>query len=110
MLTMSTVMKSRGQIGKDYAAYFARPYGVIKTGIQSVVEIVRERRDNQRQEKTGIEPKIARSRVYAVMRAWATVIQLDLQVAAVVGDILAGRPAIYTTFLAYDEVAHHSGI
>ena len=110
MLTMSTVMKSRGQIGKDYAAYFARPYGVIKTAIQSVVEIVRERRDNQRQEKTGIEPKIARSRVYAVMRAWATVIQLDLQVAAVVGDILAGRPAIYTTFLAYDEVAHHSGI
>jgi hypothetical protein len=28
----------------------------------------------------------------------------------VVGDVLAGRPAIYTTFLAYDEVAHHSGI
>ena len=27
-----------------------------------------------------------------------------------VGDILAGRPVIYTTFLAYDEVAHHSGI
>ena len=110
MLTMSTVMKSRGQIGKDYAAYFARPYGVIKTGIHTVVEIVRERRDNQRQEKTGIEPKIERSRVYAVMRAWATVIQLDLQVAAVVGDILSGRPSIYTTFLAYDEVAHHSGI
>ena len=44
------------------------------------------------------------------MRAWATVIQLDLQVAAVVGDMIAGRPAIYTTFLAYDEVAHHSGI
>jgi hypothetical protein len=31
-------------------------------------------------------------------------------VATVIGDVLAGRPAIYTTFLAYDEVAHHSGI
>lgn len=110
LLTMSNVMKPRGQIGKDYAAYFARPYGVIKTVIHSVAEIFRERRDNQRQERTGIEPKITRSRVYAVMRAWATVVQLDLQVAAVVGDILAGRPSIYTTFLAYDEVAHHSGI
>lgn len=110
MLTMSTVMKPRGQIGKDYAAYFARPYGVIKTAIHTMVEFTRERRDNQRQERTGIEPKIARSRVYAVMRAWATVIQLDLQVAAVVGDILSGRPSIYTTFLAYDEVAHHSGV
>jgi len=110
MLTMSTVMKPRGQIGKDYAAYFARPYGVIKTFLHTLAEIFRERRDNMRQEKTGIEPKIGRSRVYAVMRAWATVIQLDLQVSAVVGDILAGRPSIYTTFLAYDEVAHHSGI
>jgi hypothetical protein len=26
------------------------------------------------------------------------------------GAQLAGRPVIYTTFLAYDEVAHHSGI
>jgi uncharacterized membrane protein YvlD (DUF360 family) len=110
MLTMSTVMKSRGQIGKDYAAYFARPYGVIKTFIHTLVEMVRERRDNRRQEKTGIEPKIERSRVYAIMRAWATVIQLDLQISGVVGDVLSGRPTIYTTFLAYDEVAHHSGI
>jgi len=110
MLTMSTVLKPRGQIGRDYAAYFARPYGVIKTGIHSLAEIVRERRDRLRQERVGVVPKIARSRSYAAMRAFATVIQLDLQVAAVVGDILAGRPAIYTTFLAYDEVAHHSGI
>ena len=44
------------------------------------------------------------------MRAFATVIQLDLQVAAVTADVLAGRPVVYTTFLAYDEVAHHSGL
>ena len=55
-------------------------------------------------------PRIPRSRMYAVVRAWGTVVQLDLQIAAVVGDMLAGRPVIYTTFLAYDEVAHHSGI
>jgi hypothetical protein len=38
------------------------------------------------------------------------VIQRDLQVAAVIGDLYAGRPVGYTTFLAYDEVAHHSGV
>jgi hypothetical protein len=48
--------------------------------------------------------------MYALVRAWATVVQLDLQVAAIVGDIYAGRPVVYSTFLAYDEVAHHSGI
>ena len=47
---------------------------------------------------------------YALVRAWATVIQRDLQVQAVIADIYAGRPVAYTTFLAYDEVAHHSGV
>jgi hypothetical protein len=44
------------------------------------------------------------------MRAWGTIIQRDLQVEAIIADLYAGRPVAYTTFLAYDEVAHHSGI
>jgi hypothetical protein len=38
------------------------------------------------------------------------VIQRDLQVEAIIVDLYAGLPVAYTTFLAYDEVAHHSGI
>jgi uncharacterized membrane protein YvlD (DUF360 family) len=110
MLTMSTVLERRGAIGRDYAAYFAKPYGVLKTAAFTVIEILSERRSARRQVRTGVEPRIHRGWSYAVMRAWATVIQLDLQVAAVVGDVLAGRSVVYTTFLAYDEVAHHSGI
>ncbi len=30
-------------------------------------------------------------------------------VAAVLGDMLAGRTAVYADLVAYDEVAHHSG-
>ena len=44
------------------------------------------------------------------MRAWGTIIQTDLQVQAVIADLYAGRPVGYSTFLAYDEVAHHSGV
>lgn len=109
-LTMSTVLKPRGAIGRDYAAYFSRPYAAIRTASFAVAEIIAERISALRQRRAGIEPRINRGWVYAVMRTWATVIQLDLQVSAVIADILAGRPAIYTTFLAYDEVAHHSGI
>lgn len=110
MLTMSTVLQRRGKIGHDYAAYFARPYGVIKTALYTFIEIFRERRFARKQVRDNVIPRIDRPRSYAVMRAWATVIQLDLQISAVIGDMLAGRPVIYTTFLAYDEVAHHSGI
>jgi uncharacterized membrane protein YvlD (DUF360 family) len=110
MLTMSTVLSRRRPIGRDYSAYFARPYAVAKTLSAIVAEVARERHAQAEQRRRDVQPRIKRSREYAVMRAFATVIQLDLQVAAVVGDMLAGRPVVYTTFLAYDEVAHHSGI
>ena len=110
-LTMSTVLlRGRGRMGSSYTAYFARPYAAFRTLLLSLTEIIAERRAAARQRRDEVWPRIDRSRVYAVMRAWATVVQLDLQVATVVRDLLAGRPAIYTTFLAYDEVAHHSGI
>lgn len=110
MLTMSTALRRRRPIGRDYMAYFARPYAVAKTLVLIVAEVVRERRAARSQVRDDVRPRIHRSRSYALVRAWATVVQRDLQVAAVVGDVLAGRPAVYTTFLAYDEVAHHSGI
>ena len=110
MLTMSTALRRRRPIGRDYAAYFARPYAVARTLVLVIAEVARERRAARSQVRDDVRPRIARSRSYALVRAWATVVQRDLQVAAVVGDVLAGRPVIYTTFLAYDEVAHHSGI
>jgi uncharacterized membrane protein YvlD (DUF360 family) len=110
MLTMSTVLSRRRPIGSDYSAYFARPYAVGKTLTAVLAEYLRERHAQAAQRRRDVQPRIHRSRRYALLRAFATVIQLDLQIAAVVGDMLAGRPVVYTTFLAYDEVAHHSGI
>jgi uncharacterized membrane protein YvlD (DUF360 family) len=110
MLTMSTALTRRRPLGRDYSAYFARPYAVARTFVLVLAELARERRAARAQVRDDVQPRIARSRTYALMRAWATVVQRDLQVATVIGDVLAGRPAIYTTFLAYDEVAHHSGI
>lgn len=110
MLTMSTALRRRRPIGRDYAAYFARPYAVARTFVLALGDIARERRAARSQVRDDVRPRIPRSRSYALVRAWGTVVQRDLQVASVVGDVLAGRPVVYTTFLAYDEVAHHSGI
>lgn len=109
-LTMSTILDRRDKLGRDYAAYFSRPFAVVGTGFSALVELVSERISAIRARRSGVQPAIHRGFTYSVMRAWSTVIQLDLQVSAVISDLMAGRPAIYTTFLAYDEVAHHSGI
>jgi hypothetical protein len=109
---MSTVLdRDRpGRIGQDYFAYFASPYGVARTALRTIGEIVLERWAAIQQVRRDVRPRVHRGWSYAGVRAFGTVIQLDLQVAAVTADILAGRPSVYTTFLAYDEVAHHSGI
>jgi uncharacterized membrane protein YvlD (DUF360 family) len=112
MLTMSTVLdRDRpGRLGQDYFAYFASPYGVARTFLRLVGEIAIERFYAVQQGRRDVRPRIKRGWEYALVRGYATVIQLDLQVAAVTADLLAGRPVVYTTFLAYDEVAHHSGL
>ena len=110
MLTMSTVLHRRRPIGRDYSAYFARPYAVARTLMLALAEIASERHAQAQQRRRDVQPRIRRSRHYAVLRAWATVVQRDLQVASVVGDMMGGLPIVYTTFLAYDEVAHHSGV
>ena len=112
LLTMSTVLdrKRSGRIGQDYFAYFANPYNLTRTIALAIVDIVRERHYAAQQRRRGVRPRIERSRRYALVRAWGTVIQTDLQVQAVIADIYAGRPVGYSTFLAYDEVAHHSGV
>ncbi len=111
LLTMSTVLQRRpGRLGEDYYAYFSNPYSVTRTVALMIADIVHELFYATQQRRRDIRPRIKRSFTYALIRSWGTVIQRDLQVAAVIGDIYAGRPVGYTTFLAYDEVAHHSGV
>ena len=112
LLTMSTVTdRDRpGRLGEDYYAYFSNPYSVTRTIMLMIGDIAQELYFAAQQRRRDIRPRIKRTFSYALVRAWGTVIQRDLQVAAVIGDLYAGRPVGYTTFLAYDEVAHHSGV
>jgi uncharacterized membrane protein YvlD (DUF360 family) len=112
LLTMSTVLdrKRPGKLGQDYFGYFANPYSVTRTIVLVIADIAQELRYAAQQRRRDVLPRIHRDWKYALVRAWGTVIQRDLQVAAVISDIYDGRPVVYTTFLAYDEVAHHSGV
>jgi uncharacterized membrane protein YvlD (DUF360 family) len=111
-LTMSTVLRRdrSGSIGQDYYAYFANPYNVARTMILAIREIVLEIWSASEQRRRNVQPRVSRRFPYPLVRAWTCVIQRDLQSETVMADIYAGRPVVYTDLLAYDEVAHHSGI
>src|SRR5215212_5386976 len=112
LLTMSTALRRDrpGRIGQDYFAYFANPYNVARTLVLFVGEVISECWSAAQQRRNDVKPRVHRRFPYPLIRAWTTVIQRDLQVQVLIADIYAGRPVAYTTFLGYDEVAHHSGI
>jgi hypothetical protein len=110
LLTLSTVLKKRGKVGQDYYGYFANPHNVNRTVMNVVLDIGIELWTSAQQRRRDVWPRIRRTVGYAFARAYTTIVQRDLQVGAVVFDILCGRPVVYTTFLGYDEVAHHSGL
>jgi len=113
MNTASTITDVSRLKTSEFYAYFLHPYNFIRTLLLFIWEIITEIREFRKARKTGAYPisdKAKRGGIYPVLRAFTTVIMLDLNIYTLMGDIFAGTPAAYATFVGYDEVAHHSGI
>ncbi len=97
----------------SYYVFFANPYNFLRTMTLVVGEVFHELWECRRQIRHNIQPRIPEHRrgVYPWVRAIATILLRDMSVYTLVDDIFQGKAdAIYATFYAYDEVAHHSGI
>lgn len=92
-----------------YFAYFSDPANAVRTALSFVAEVVREIVQSTGARLRKDTPRIKRGGLYPFIRAFATVVERDVVVAAVIGDMFAGRTAVYADLVAYDEVAHHSG-
>ncbi|WP_419667804.1 phage holin family protein [Streptomyces sp. 2-1] len=99
--------KNRSRAG--YFAYFSDPANSVRTAMSFVAEVGREIGESTWARLKRRRPRVGRGGLYPFIRAFATVIERDVVVAAVIGDMLAGRSSVYADLVAYDEVAHHSG-
>ncbi|WP_373429407.1 alkaline phosphatase family protein [Streptomyces sp. V4I23] len=107
-----SVAARRGRANRSragYFAYFSDPANAVRTAVSFVAEVAREIGESTRARLRGDEPRVGRGGLYPFIRAFATVVERDVVVAAVMGDMLAGRTAVYADLVGYDEVAHHSG-
>jgi uncharacterized membrane protein YvlD (DUF360 family) len=107
--TMSVIRDRQRSRASEYFAYFADPYGLTRTLARYAWDVVAELRAARRQRRAG-EEHVDRGGAYPLMRGAITVVMRDLNVASLLGDIVEGVPVVYSTFVGYDEVAHHSGI
>ncbi|WP_369190895.1 phage holin family protein [Streptomyces sp. R08] len=110
VLSIATRRRNRENRSRaGYFAYFSDPANAVRTAMSFVAEVGREIGQSTRARLTKQRPRIKRGGLYPLVRAFATVIERDVVVAAVMGDMLGGRTAVYADLVAYDEVAHHSG-
>ncbi len=111
-LVLSIATRRRSPANRSragYFAYFSDPANAVRTALSFVAEAAREIGQSTRARLRGQRPRVGRGGLYPFVRAFATVVERDVVVAAVLGDMLAGRTAVYADLVAYDEVAHHSG-
>ncbi|MFJ8629795.1 phage holin family protein [Streptomyces sp. NPDC093568] len=111
-LVLSIATRRRGRRNRSragYFAYFSDPANAVRTALSFVAEVGREIGQSTRARARKVRPRVSRGGLYPLIRAFATVVERDVVVAAVMGDMLAGRTAVYADLVAYDEVAHHSG-
>lgn len=111
ILTYSRITK-RGR-SRYLSSFFSSPYNFTRTFVLMTGEIIHEIRSRGEQVRKDIQPRNEEHRKgkYPLLRAFATVFLRDVNTYTLLGDIFEGdADAVYVTYAAYDEVAHHSGV
>ncbi|MFL5733278.1 MAG: phage holin family protein [Chloroflexia bacterium] len=113
VLTMST-MSEAGQGLKvqanDMYTFFASPDTLPIVLVGMVKDLILEYRQARYQRTHNVLPRVHRGGVYPFMRIATTVLLPTLSRYLMITKMFEGVSAAYTTFVNYDEVAHHSGI
>jgi putative membrane protein len=113
MNTASTLLDRSRFHTTDFYAFFLRPYNAAHTLLLTIWDIILEMWQFRKARRNNVYPlsdKAKRGGVYPLLRAFSTILMRELNLYTLVGDMYAGVPAAYATFVGYDEVAHHSGI
>lgn len=114
LLTLSTLNGVSGvrteRAIDDLSSFWFNPYTFTRTLAGSIGDFIVEVIESTRQFLLNEQPHIDRifnGQVF--MRVLTNIFLRDLSAYVVMLDIYRGLPAIYTTFMGYDQVAHHAG-
>ena len=111
MLTFSSGAAGLKMLGPSNNIYqfFANFNNVQQVVAGVAADLWREWREARYQRKHDILPRGHRGMPYPLVRVATTVIFPFLSVYLLLGKMFEGIGTVYTTFVSYDEVAHHSG-
>ncbi|MFI7600374.1 phage holin family protein [Actinoplanes sp. NPDC049681] len=110
LLTMSTVGSGApGRPDRYVGTYLLDPFGLTRSLLLTVGEMVKELHQARRQRLRQVRPRIRRTASYVLLRGVTNVLLRHLNLSIIAEHVMRGAPAIFCDFVDYDEIAHHAG-
>ena len=111
IFTMSKILNLQKLYNKAWFSVFSNPNNFARIIVLFLSEMILEIISQIKHKVKNIRPRIKRGILYIPTRAGTNVFMREINTATLIGDMMVGDVDIaYSTYLGYDEIAHHSGI
>ena len=111
IFTFSKIMDFGKLYNKAWYSVFSNPSNFARIVALFLADIIREIWSQITHSVKNVRPRIKRGIVYIPTRAATNVFMREINTSTLIGDMMIGDIDVaYSTYLGYDEIAHHSGV
>ncbi|WP_296789646.1 phage holin family protein [uncultured Methanobrevibacter sp.] len=111
IFTFSKIMDFGKLYNKAWYSVFSNPSNFARIIALFLADIVREIWSQFTHSVKNVRPRIKRGIMYIPTRAATNVFMREINTSTLIGDMMVGDVDVaYSTYLGYDEIAHHSGV
>ena len=111
IFTFSKIMDFKKLYNKAWYSVFSNPNNFARIVALFLADLIREIWSQIMHSIKNIRPRIKRGIVYIPTRAITNVFMREINTSTLIGDMMIGDVDVaYSTYLGYDEIAHHSGV
>ena len=111
IFTFSKILNLRKLYNKAWFSVFSNPSNFARIVCLFLSEMILEIISQIKHSLKNIRPRISRGIAYIPVRAATNVFMREINTSTLIGDMMVGDIDVaYSTYLGYDEIAHHSGV
>ena len=111
IFTFSKITDLKKLYNGAWFSIFSNPSNFARIVILVIEDMIHEIISQLKHKIFNIRPRISRGIAYIPTRAGTNVFMREINTETLIGDMMVGDIDVaYSTYLGYDEIAHHSGI